>query len=439
MIGTGIGLGLAGYRLRTSFEAMPSLDLQFADRRMIQAVLGPTPSFSRASTGAFFNSQGVLNSAAINGPRFNHVYNGTSWVSRGLLLEEQRTNSAQYSEDFTNAYWTKAGLSVNGNNANAPDGNLTADKFVETAANSQHTLYNSGFSVVSGTAYTISFFAKAAGRNFIQFPLADVMTGASSNGRVNFDLSNGTIGQTVGTNLTAEIIDVGNGWYRCICKLSSAASNGTGYLQFNLVNSGTATPGQAYLGDGTSGVLVWGIQLEAGSAFATSYIPSLSNSSTTRSADVCQITGSDFSGFWNGAEGSVACEFDVSSGYTSSAMTIANFYQSGSSWIGFRSIESTSNNVFDCYSGGVQQARLGFSRSNPGISARLAAAFKANDFAASQNGSAVLTDTSGSLPSPTYLELGTFTGFGEYLNGHIARLRYYPTRLANAKLQELST
>jgi len=415
--------------------------------------VNPYPTFSssgeytyiwgaQVETGSTVGTYCPTTSSANSAPRFDHTYNGTSWVSRGLLMEEQRTNSAQYSEDFTNAYWTKAGLSVSGNNANAPDGNLTADKFVETAANSQHTLYNSGFSVTTGTAYIISFFAKAAGRNFIQFPPADVMTGVGSNGRVNFDLSTGTIGQVVGTNLTAEIIDVGNGWYRCVVKLSSAASNGTGYLQFNLVNSATATPGQAYLGDGTSGVLVWGIQLEAGSAFATSYIPSLSNSSTTRSADVCQITGSDFSSFWNASEGSVAVEFsrpiDGSASGDSMIYIFPDSSDPANSQIGAY-ITSGKNTAYG-YGSSAFQYNFDHGTQLANTTYKIATGVKLNDFASSQNGGAVLTDTSGSVPgSISRLLIGYLSwSTGARLNGHIARLRYFNKRLPNATLQQLS-
>lgn len=411
-----------------------ALDLRFALDKSLTAYRGPTPSFSRASTGTYFNSSGVLTSAAINAPRFNHTYNGTSWVSRGLLVEEQRTNSAQYSEDFGNAYWTKLQVSISANNANAPDGNTTADKVVENTVNAQHTLYNSGFSVTAGTAYTISFFAKAAGRNFIQFPLADVMTGAGSQGRVNFDLSTGAIGQVVGTNLTAEIINVGSGWYRCICKLSSAASTGTGYLQFNLVNSSTATPGQAYLGDGTSGVLVWGIQLEAGSAFATSYIPSLSNASTTRSADVCQITGVDFSNTWNPLEGSAVAEFDIFSS-TSNTYIFHAFDASTRIPIGFFNDSSG----FEMYTwNSAYQARFLYGSLTANTNHKAAYGYKENDFAGSLNGSATSTDTSGVIPAGSTFLIGNYSGTN-FINGHIARLRYYRKRLPNATLQQLST
>lgn len=49
-------------------------------------------SLSRATTGTYFDASGVLQTAAINAPRFNYAWNGSAWVAKGLLSEEQRTN-----------------------------------------------------------------------------------------------------------------------------------------------------------------------------------------------------------------------------------------------------------------------------------------------------------------------------------------------------------
>lgn len=55
----------------------------------------PTPATftSRASTGTYFDSNGVLQTAAIDEPRENHVLVDGEWVSQGLLIEpEAATN-----------------------------------------------------------------------------------------------------------------------------------------------------------------------------------------------------------------------------------------------------------------------------------------------------------------------------------------------------------
>lgn len=420
-------------RARSIQDPLPALDLDWATDRSLPAAYGPTPSFSRASTGTYFTSSGVLTSAAINGPRFDHVYNGSSWVSKGLLIEEQRTNSSQYTEDLTNAWWTKYSSSISSNSATAPDGNQTADKLVEDSVNDQHSIFNSGFSTTAGTAYTISFFAKSAGRNFIQFMPAVSLSGAGA--RANFDLQSGVLGTVSGTNTTAEIVNVGNGWYRCVTKISSASGNGTAYLQFAMASSASATAGQVYLGDGSSGVLIWGIQLEIG-AFPTSYIPT-TTAAVTRSADVCQITGGDFSGFWNASEGSVAAEYDTIYPLSlASSRRLFIFRDAGNS-VRLNSEINSTGIYWETVPAGANI--LGAYSASAYDSVKAGYGYKVNDFAITVNGSAASTDTSVSVPTGiTLLDLGSMDG-SQYLCGHIARLRYYPTRLTNAKLQELST
>ena len=442
MIGVGISAGLTGAkRARSIQDPLPALDLDWATDRSLPAAYGPTPSFSRASTGTFFNSSGVLTTAAVNGPRFDHVYDGSSWVSKGLLVEEQRTNNSQYSEDLTNAWWTKYQTSILSNSAAALDGNQTADKLVENSLNDQHSIFNSGFATTAGTAYTISFFAKSAGRNFIQFMSATSLSGASA--RANFDLQSGVLGTVSGTNTTAEIVNVGNGWYRCVTKISSASATGTAYLQFAMVSSATATAGEAYLGDGSSGVLIWGIQLESGGGFPTSYIPT-TTAAVTRSADVCQITGADFSGFWNASEGSYTVEFDRLADHNAGNTNrwTLSFNNGSTSYIDNWAATPGGGSYLDIsnvYSVGSQQAAVFVTSSAGGVMAKSATGWKFNDFAASFNGGAVQTDNSFVVPvGINRLNIG-MENSAYFLCGHIARLRYYPTRLTNAKLQELST
>lgn len=51
----------------------------------------PTTTFTRASTGTYFDSTGVLQTAPINTPRYD--YEPSTLASRGLMTEEARTNS----------------------------------------------------------------------------------------------------------------------------------------------------------------------------------------------------------------------------------------------------------------------------------------------------------------------------------------------------------
>lgn len=67
-------------------QLSPSLLLQFAGAQ----TLDPRITFTRSTTATYFNSAGVLSTAAINEPRFD--YNPVTLAPLGLLIESSRTN-----------------------------------------------------------------------------------------------------------------------------------------------------------------------------------------------------------------------------------------------------------------------------------------------------------------------------------------------------------
>ena len=206
------------------------------------------------------------------------------------LFEPQSTNLIEYSNDYADAYWTvKANSSINSNAIISPDGNLNADKLVENTSSSTHYINKNSFVLISGVDYTYSVFAKAGERS--NFWLRTI----NGVGDAYFDLSNGTITSGVG----GFIEDYGNGWYRCSVSGTSTSTTGNPYIY--LVKSGTTTN---YLGDGTSGLYIYGFQVEQKS-YATSYIPT-SGSTVTRNQDVCNNGGSSAS--INNTEGTLYFE-----------------------------------------------------------------------------------------------------------------------------------
>jgi len=229
---------------------------------------------TRATTATRVNSAGLIESVANNVPRLDYS-NGTC---PSILVEPQITNLSLYSEQFNNAYWNKNQVSILANDIASPDGATTADKLVEDSTNDLHYI-NIPQSTVSSGTNTISVYAKADGRNWIWLYLFDGVLGSLF---AYFNVSNGTIG-TVTSGLTANIESVGSGWYRCsITRTQANAGNGG----FGLASADNTI---SYLGNGTSGVYIWGAQLEVGS-YATSYIPTTS-ASVTRNADVINKTG----------------------------------------------------------------------------------------------------------------------------------------------------
>jgi hypothetical protein len=227
-----------------------------------------------------------------NLPRIDYTGGGCG----KLLLEPQRTNLVTYSENFNNAAWTKSNASVTANAATSPDGYTNADKIVENTATSGHSTFQS-ISATSGATYTISAFGKAAERTRLWL---DLYGGTNS---ANFDLSNGTIlASSVG--ITAKIENYGNGWYRC--SITGVAPAATIYP--NVGPTTTSTTTNLYTGDGTSGILIYGFQLELAS-YATSYIGPTLGSASTRGADSCIKTG--ISSLIGQSEGTLFAEFKL--------------------------------------------------------------------------------------------------------------------------------
>ena len=191
-----------------------------------------------------------------------------------ILVEPQRTNLALYSKQFDNASWAKLNTTITQNTTIAPDGNLTADKIVENNTAGLHRMYAIS-SCSASTTYTASIFVKKSERTRFEF-LETTLGGCV------FDLTNGTI--VSGTDGFIESYN--NDWYRCGIKRTTSVSQSVFVIQVRLIISGT---NNNYLGDGTSGVFIWGAQLEAGS-YPTSYIPTVA-STVTRNADVISKTG----------------------------------------------------------------------------------------------------------------------------------------------------
>lgn len=235
---------------------------------------------TRAGTATYTDSTGTLQTAATNELRKdNHIWDGSSWVKR-CLVEPQSTNLVTYSSEFDNAAWTKSRVTVTANAITAPDGTLSADKITEndTSAGSTHSVLDN-VSASGSTIYTQSVFLKAAERSWVQIKQFDGTTNLGA----FFDIANGAIG-TVDVGITANIQNYGNGWYRCSVTNTTASGATLERLQVNLAISDGSS---AYDGDGTSGIYVYGAQLEA-SSVPTSYIPT-AGAQVTRPADALSI------------------------------------------------------------------------------------------------------------------------------------------------------
>jgi hypothetical protein len=225
----------------------------------------------RATTATRVNSLGLIESVGVNIPRIDY----TNGSCPSLLVEPQRTNLFTYSNDFSNVTWIKNSSTITANSIISPDGTTNASKLVEGTANDSHHIYKNVF---SNGQNTFTFYAKQGERKFVYAYADNVGQGKC------FDLENGTLGvNIIAAPLNSSITSVGNGWYRCSITISITTVTAL------RIGACSANGTFSYLGNGTSGIYIYGSQCEVGS-YATSYIPTVA-STVTRNADTISKTG----------------------------------------------------------------------------------------------------------------------------------------------------
>ena len=206
----------------------------------------------------FANQSFIVKDGTLQSKSFSDIVN-FSRTSNATVTRADGTigyaphNLLTFSEQFDNAAWAKTACTITSNTIVAPNGTLTADKLTESTANNIHGVYSTTTGITNGAVYTYSAYVKAG--ESTSFGI--VPSFSSGTGGAFFNLSLGTI-----TSGTGTITPVGNGWYRCSANIIASATT----LYVYISNGGVFT------GDGTSGLFIWGAQLEIGST-ATTYNP----------------------------------------------------------------------------------------------------------------------------------------------------------------------
>jgi hypothetical protein len=389
---------------------------------------------SRASTGTFIGSNGLIQSAATNVARYN--YNPLNLaLSPKLLLEPAATNLLWYSENFDNANWAKMACTISANAITAPDGATTADKLAEDSTSTYHYT-GSVPAVTTNSQYCATVYAKAGERKVLYLEFSNNSTFPAA----RFDLSNGTVIDKANNPIAAGIIPVGNGWYRCWVSTTALSTYLGLYIQTNLDDGS-----RNYTGVTGNGFYIWGAQLEVGTT-ATNYIPTTSaqvtrsadvssSSAATRPADNAVITGTNFSSWYRQDEGAIFAKADYI-GLSSVSQVVCSFDNGNNRHILYRTTSKNITTQVDMNS--VINAALSSVTVENNTVFNASYVYKLNDIAFSLNGLAVLTDTSAILPYATQLQIGDFASI-RTLNGHISKLAYYPKRLSNTELQGLTT
>jgi len=372
---------------------------------------------TRATTATRVNANGLIESVANNVTRLDYL-NGDCPT---ILLEPQRTNVQTYSEDFSNAVYIKVGASVSTDVVVAPDGTTTGDKLIEDTSNGYHTADIFQPPVGAGD-YTISVFVKAAERTKFQIQGFFALTG-----NVTFDLTAGTATTTAPAK-NGKIENYGNGWFRCQATFADLTGAGAQILLNILNDSGQNN----YIGNGTSGLYLWGAQLEP--IYASSYIKTQATA-ITRNAEV--INKSAITSLIGQTEGTMFIDTYIDN-ISSQINNPVLFYVRGIS-VAFIQVTSTGV-IYAGYNDGTSftcliEAVVGLQNGRH----KFAFAYKNNDFILYLDGNQIGTDTSG-LVSGTLTSFGfqyDVSGFDGEQNVNASGL--WKTRLTNSELAELTT
>jgi len=339
-----------------------------------------------------------------------------------LLLEPSRTNLITYSEYFGASYWTKSGSTIVENATTSPDGSLNASKLVEDTSSGSHLLRSNAITISSGVNYTFSVFVKKNTRSWVALS-HDSSTGHNA----WFDLENGAFGTSGFT--TSSFEDYGNGWYRI--SLSILSDGTTGRMR---MFTSTGNNVFSYTGDGSSGIYIYGAQLEAGN-FSTSYIPSY-GTATTRAADVCANAGS--ASTFNSEEGVLYAEISaLANDGVSNRLSISDGTMSDRVFIAY----NTSNEVWIMVNVGGAVRWQTTNAIDITVFHKIAVRWANADFSLWVDGSEVDSQSSGTtFPASTLTELSFDDGGGgNDFYGNTKQILVFNTALSDTELEKLTT
>ena len=186
---------------------------------------------------------------------------------KGYLSEVQVTNLQTYSEDMTQGVWTKGNASITNTSTTAlPNGDTSVSDVIHEDATvaAQHYAQAQACSFTNTNKYVCSFWVKSINRDWMTVTL-------NNNGTTitfSVDASDGTIGTA--TNITETGVEPWrNGWRRFWFSWTHNETT-TRRITFFLSEANNDT---VFGGLDQDSMYLWGVQVEAGVDYPTSYMP----------------------------------------------------------------------------------------------------------------------------------------------------------------------
>jgi len=350
-----------------------------------------------------------------------------------LLLEPARTNSFTYS-NFAQSTSTAIPTGWSGWNPAtfltsqtlSPDG-VSFGLFHGAINTNGGGLRKDLTGLTAGGTYYISYYVKGL-----------------TTGELTYFTNNNLIGTTTGTDGGA----INSAWFAatkvafwCGNLNGTGASGGsvvaltTDWQRFGaVVKADSAGSARIIISNNVSDVgtgnedeggtwMIWGAQIEAG-PFPTSYIPT-SGSTVTRAADV-STSALGVDSWYNQSEGTV---FADANGEGARIVGLNDATDSNR-----QELFQSGSNVF-CFqkNANVNEVSIFKIKEDKSVFA-----YKANDYSLTSGGGSVVNDTSATPPTVNQMSIGNWYNYSGQLNGHIARLAYFPTRKTDQELIKIT-
>ena len=405
----------------------PSLDLRFA----LAKKLDPRITFTRGSTGTYFGPDGLMKTAGVNEPRFDH--DPVTGQSLGLLIEESRVNQLTRGDIEGTVGAQPTGMQLFGP-SNGQTAVVSTDVFL--GPNGQSCKHTRGTWADNNIGY-IDSGAITAGSTYVFSAYVYIPSSQAKNfeGKLlRFSMESPNSSNT----LASADVTIVDRWQRVWGTCVPTGVNAIWVIRTN------ANVGSFFYTD------CW--QLELGS-LPTSYMPASGGSQFTRNPDLVEMTGTNFSSWYNQSEGTIYIETDklysgnfdayrhpykIDSG--SNADQITAYTLPGATSITNYGIVANGGRQVNDY----QQINIG---SSP-IRYKLGQSVNTKYFFFTTSTGRVPPQLpSKSAPNTHNLSLATnmsrlFIGNsagGGQINSHIARLTYYPIALTNQQLINLTS
>ena len=373
-------------------------------------------------------------------PRFDH--DPVTLACKGLLIEEARSNSVLNS----NLYLTSTPTNITATTITGTS--VTGSSQIRELSLTSSGLFTGVQANLTGVGTgdkTLSVFIKKPTSNAAPYFTIGFASSGSQYAGIQLTMSGAspvvsvTSAPASGFSVASSSIQAfPNGWYRVSVVVSGVPSSCfTTLYPSNAVWNGTSDIRQTLVASGTNLIYIFGPQVELGS-FPTSYIPT-TTAALTRSADVCSITGANFTNIYNNSSGTFISDSMIAN-LIGDNRGIAQI-DSGTSDNVIRHQYSSSIGGFNTLLRANVDTPTILSAATGAVSTiqKRATAYVGTSFTSATNGGSVTTATRTFPVGLNTLRIGSISAGSLVLNGHIARIQYFKKRLPNAKLQSLTT